>query len=272
MQTLVESFFGQAKATPERIFLVQPVMNSDEWIEISYGEAAQQVLAVASRLVSYQLQKGDRVAILSKNCAQWILADLAIMSMGGVTVPIFASLSPEAVCKILEHSEAKGIFIGRTDLHLDCEKLQWGTRPSIFLPQISGGCRIGWDEACKTAILQDLPLKRSLDDLASIFYTSGTTGQMKGVMQPFKSFAWANETIKKDFLEIKDGERFFSYLPLAHVAERTLVETLPVYRGGTIYFNDSLKTFSRDILKANPTIFLPYPAFGPSFASSSLQK
>jgi len=219
------------------------------------------VRRMATHLKAQGWEPGSRVAILSKNCAWWLMSDLAIWMAGYVSAPLYPTLAADTVRQILTHSEARACFIGKLD--------GWeGMKPGVpaGLPCICyslspadaiKSCE-GWDAICaRTAPLQG-EVVRPADELATLIYTSGTTGKPKGVMHSFGNFAWALDAgIKRITMTAED--RMLSYLPLAHVVERVLVEHGWLRTGMRLYFADSLDTFAADMQRARPTIFFSVP-------------
>jgi len=201
------------------------------------------------------------VAILSKNCAWWMMSDLAIWMAGYVSVPPYPTLATATVGQILRHSEAKACFIGKLDgwegmkpgVPTDLPCISYALSPADVLQSCEG-----WDALCaRSQPTQGSPV-RDADELATLIYTSGTTGVPKGVMHSFGSFAWAMQTgLKRIPMTIDD--RMLSYLPLAHVVERVLVEHGWLHTGMRVYFAESLDTFAVDVQRARPTIFFSVP-------------
>src|SRR5688572_17887356 len=125
-ETPISAFFKWEKQTPQQIFLRQPI--SEEWKSWTYQQAGDEIRRIASALLSLNLPAESKIAILSKNCAHWIMADLAIMMAGHVSVPVYPTLSAAGVKQILEHSEAKMIFLGKLD---DYETQRSGIDPHL---------------------------------------------------------------------------------------------------------------------------------------------
>jgi long-chain acyl-CoA synthetase len=232
------------------------------WAEqYTWSRVSDEVRGIAAYLRSLEFPQGSHIALFSKNCAQWIMADLAIWLAGHVTVPIYPTLSPESIRQIMEHSASKAVFIGNLD---KWEDMQDGIPAGIARvcfpssPEAVKAQCLSWD----TVLAQFSPFTDSpspdLDALATIVYTSGTTGMPKGVMHSFRTMGTtgllAGELYKTD-----GTDRFLSFLPLAHVAERAGVEVCQLYQGFTIYFCHSLATFAEDLRRASPTLFFAVP-------------
>ena len=248
------------KTAPERIALTQP-MGGGKVQDCTWGQVADQVRRMATHLQAQGWEPGSKVAILSKNCAWWMLNDLAIWMAGYVSVPLYPTLAPDTVSQILTHSEAKACFIGKLDGWAHMKPGVPAGLPCFSYP-LSPADAIknyeGWDAICaRSAPLQGNPL-RGADELATLIYTSGTTGKPKGVMHSFGNFAWAlDKGLKR--IPMTADDRMLSYLPLAHVVERVLVEHGWLQTGMHVYFADTLDTFPADMQRAHPTIFFSVP-------------
>ena len=266
----LEKFYHWEAKSKDRVFLRQPFPGKG-YVDYSFGEAGRQVRAIAAALKAKNFPPGSHIAILSKNCAHWIMADLAIWMAGHVSIPLYPNLSEQSVREILTHSESKLAFLGKLD---DLGAYQRGIPkgvPVIAFPYHDVPNVDTWDGlVAKTMPMKENPT-RSMSELATIVYTSGTTGEPKGVMHPFSSFAIAGTEIQ-EVVALSQNDRFFSYLPLAHVAERLLIETCGLYCGGTIAFAESIDTFAKNLQTIEPTIFLSVPRLWQKFQSGILAK
>ena len=256
----LQRLYQWERTAPSRIALTQP-MGGGAVRDFTWSEVADQVRRMAAHLQSQGWAPGSRVAILSKNCAWWLMSDLAIWMAGHVSVPLYPTLAAGTVAHILRHSEAKACFIGKLD--------GWeGMRPGVpddlpcisfpvSPPDVIARCD-GWDAICARTDPMPGEVTRDRDELATLIYTSGTTGVPKGVMHSFGNFAWALETgIRRIPMDADD--RMLSYLPLAHVVERVLVEHGWLRTGMQVYFAETLETFAADLQRARPTIFFSVP-------------
>ena len=240
------------------VYLTQP-LGSGAVQDLTWHQAADQVRRMASWLQSHGWEPGSRVAILGKNSAHWILADLAIQMAGFVSVPIYPTFNAEALAYILEHSEAKACFVGKLD---DTSNVRKGVRdgfPLVVMPLAPTDVQgLNWSALLAAhPPLQGHPVMDG-NQVSTIIYTSGTTGKPKGVVHTFNTMAWGVSSATKR-IPMDANERYISYLPLAHVAERMLIEQASLRYGGRVFFAESLDTFVQDLQRARPTIFFSVP-------------
>ena len=254
---------------PDAVWLSQPV--NSQWHDFTWAQVDDQARRMATALHALGCAPGDRVALLAKNCAEWIIADLAIMLAGLVSVPLYPLQSAESIDYVLRHSQCKAIFLGKLD---EPAKLAPGIPAEVMriaMPYPTIEANHGW-HALLTA---HQPLRdghtQSPDELLSILYTSGTTGQPKGVMLSAKAFAIAGGRSVKE-LQITEQDQYFSYLPLSHAAERFLVEMNALYSGGRVAFVESLETFASDLRHVRPTVFFSVPRLWTRFQQGVLEK
>jgi long-chain acyl-CoA synthetase len=194
---------------------------------------------------------------------------------GLVTVPLYPSLRAATVRELLEHAGVAACFVGSMD---DREAMQQGIPVGILRvalpnasPEAQRVCDRRWDDVvAETPPLAESPHRRG-DDLATIIYTSGTTGQPKGVMHRFSLFPQMGESIRR-LADMSSEERFISYLPLAHIAERGTIEATCLYVGATLYFTAGQETFLADLQRARPTLFFSVPRLYLRFRQGVLEK
>jgi len=257
----LQRLYHWESTTPDRVALTQP-LGGGAVKDYTWREVLDQTRRMAAHLQSLGLPAGARVAILSKNTAQWLMSDWAIWLAGFVSVPLYPTLAAGTIRQILDHSEARLLFVGKLD--------GWkGMKPGIpdglacialpLAPDDALASYPKWDDIiAKTAPLKGNPL-RDADEMSTIMYTSGTTGAPKGVMHSFATFAWAVQSGLKRVTALDGNARMLSYLPLSHVAERALVEHGQLATGMHVYFAESLDTFTLDLQRARPTVFFSVP-------------
>ncbi|MDQ2779301.1 MAG: AMP-binding protein [Pseudomonadota bacterium] len=256
----LQRLYHWEKTAADRTVFVQP-LGEGKLSETTWRQAMDQARRMAAYLQSQGLQPGDKVAMLSKNTAHWLMADFAIWIAGCVSVPLYPTLAAGTIRQILQHSEAKLLFVGKLDGYAGMKPGILEGLPCVALPLAPADALASfphWDDiVTKTEPLTGNPV-RPAGELATIMYTSGTTGAPKGVMHSFGSFALAVQN-GLTRIEMNTDSRMLSYLPLSHVVERALVEHGLLASGMTVYFADSLETFAADLQRARPTVFFSVP-------------
>lgn len=256
---VLEDFFRHEREQPDRIYLVQPLAEGRKQ-ELSWVEVGDQARRFASWLLQQQLPPRSQIAILSKNCAHWIIADLAIWMAGHVCVPLQPTLSPRALEGIVEHAEARMVIVGKLD---DWQELRRGlptSLPWVGLPLAPEDPElIPWEQLQEESTPLQEPVPRDPGELATIMYSSGTAGIPKGCMLSFDSMYFAAKNYLRLFLTT-ETDRVLSWLPLSHIAERQFIEMQSLLSGMTVYFAHSRASFIRDIRRARPTLFLGTPS------------
>jgi long-chain acyl-CoA synthetase len=267
--TLIDKFCAFEASQPDQLFLSEPVNGT--YKNFTWAQAGQQVRKMAAALNAMGLGKDDKVAILSKNCAHWIMADLAISFAGCVSVPMYPNMTADSIQQILEHSEAKAVFFGKLD---GADQMRKGVPEHLMVigfPFYLEKNTQNWDDLiANQKPVEGNPVKDS-KALATIIYTSGTTGQPKGVMHNFHAIGFAVDRFLNHIPQIKK-ETFFSYLPLCHVAEKMLVKCGAIFTGSTIYFVENLDTFNANLVHTQPTVFLAVPRIWEKMQEGVLSK
>ncbi|WP_412985814.1 AMP-binding protein [Pontimicrobium sp. IMCC45349] len=262
----LEAFLYWEIEAPNNIFFKQPI--DGKIITFTFKEVGKEARKIASKLKSYGLPQGSHIALLSKNCAHWSIADLAIMMAGYVSIPIYPTLNAASINQILIHSESKAIIVGKLD---DYTSQKEGV---IDIPVISVGLYGNTDgELWEDIMFSQAPLKEmhipKSEELITIIYTSGTTGNPKGVMHTVGNFMESTNTLIKLF-KLPKHLRLFSYLPLAHVAER-LIANSGMVLGATTSFAESLDTFAKDLERTQPHVFFAVPRIWTKFQDKILE-
>lgn len=261
-------FLAQVEETPHQDYLHQPLdghMRVLTWLDVD-----TQAKAIAGALVEMGITKGERIGILSKNCAEWFIADIAIMMAGLVSVPIYHTANRETIDYIVGNSDCKAVFVGRLDSLSEAENGLSSNIPRIIFPYPSVEGNYQWGRVLEGKPLESI-YQANKEDTMSIVYTSGSTGKPKGVVLSYLNFAAAADAAT-DILPDVVEQRLMSYLPLAHITERSLIEMLSFYVGCKIYFVDRLDTFISDVTFADPTVFLSVPRLWNKFQSEILSK
>lgn len=259
----LDVFYEREARHPRQRFLVQPT-GGGQVETLTWADVGHQARCAAHWLRARELPQGSHIALISKNCAHWIIADLAIWMAGHVSVPLYPNLTAESVAQVLDHSEAALAFIGKLD---DWPNMSRGVKPDLPIISLplhpSGTFDFSWADLQRSSPIQDDP-KPDADQLATIIYTSGTTGLPKGVMHSFSNLGFAT-TRGTQLFGLNESDRLLSYLPLCHVAERMFVELASIYTGQTVFFAESLDTFLTDLQRARPTALFGVPRIWTKF-------
>lgn len=258
------------KELTSRVFLTQPLAGGSVQT-YTFGQAMDEARRMASYLRSLGFPAGSSIAILSKNCAQLVLSDIAIWLAGHVSVVIYPTLGADSVAYILQHCDAKALFIGKLESwESQAEAVPKGVACISYQPNVQAGVP-AWGEIIKSQPPLSGEIVRAPDDAAMIIYTSGSTGKPKGVVHNFKAMAVACAGFQQ-VLKLTPEDRFLSYLPLAHVFERAAVESASMWSGCQLFFADSLETFLADIKRARPTLFQSVPRLWLKFQQGVFEK
>ncbi|WP_372981037.1 AMP-binding protein [Marinobacter sediminum] len=252
------------------LYMTQPI-GEGKVVEYTWGRAVDEARRVAAYLKSLNLPEKSRIGLISKNCAQWVMTDWAIWMAGHISVPLYPTLNSDTVNYILNHAECDVLFVGKLD---DWDMMKPGVPESvrcISFPLSPPNDFESWDDIVAKYPPLEENTHRDPDELATIVYTSGSTGRPKGVMLSFRNMAFSAEG-GTQVLGVGSEERMLSYLPLAHVFERTFVELGSLYTGFQLYFAESLDTFVQDLQRAQPTLFLSVPRLWVKFQHGVLQK
>jgi len=252
-------------------YMSQPI-GSGKSRTYTWAQTATEARKVAAKLQSFGYQKGTRIAILAKNTAEWVITDLAIMMAGYVSVPIFATAGTDTITYVLEHAECPLLFIGKLD-DTAAVKSVIAAKPtliSVNFPYEKLPGEHAWESFIDIEPMEGNPIP-DMNEIMTIIYTSGSTGQPKGVVHTFQTACWAAQN-SLNALSVDESDRIMSYLPLAHITERVLVEFASFYSGMTLAFVESLETFTRDVNNCQPTLFISVPRLWTKFQMGILAK
>ncbi|KLV04146.1 AMP-dependent synthetase [Photobacterium aquae] len=261
-----------AKERSNEVYLRQII--NRQFVDFTYAEVADKALRLVSALRAQGFQPGDRIALMSKNCAEWFITDLALMLGSYISVPIFPTAGPETVEHCLTHSESKALLIGKLDDSKAINTVLAGM-PDLFTVNFdypsAPKCQYGFNEfIAKYKPSEERP-NHQPNDIMSIVYTSGTSGLPKGAMLSYGAFSWSVQRLV-DHIGMQDGERLFSYLPLAHITERVYIFGSSVIAGMQVAFPESLDTFIDDVKMHRPTLFISVPRLWTLFQQRILEK
>ncbi|MBW1905191.1 MAG: AMP-binding protein [Deltaproteobacteria bacterium] len=236
LRLALDDVYSWEERAPSQLWMTQPIGNG-EVETYTWAEAMDQVRRMAAHLKSLDLEPGSHIGLISKNCAHFIFADLAIW---------------------MDHSESKLLFVGKLDGWDEVQKgIPSGMR-CISLPLAPDNDYESWNSITSRTEPMQGKVSRKPEEAAIIVYTSGSTGRPKGVVHSFGAISASVDGAEEVF-HATDRDRMLSYLPLAHVFERYFVETQGFRSGMQLFFAESLDTFVADLNRAQPTIFLSVP-------------
>ena len=270
-------FYKWEKELKDKPFLRQPF--GDKWEVYTWGEVGQMARKLASGLKSLGLKERAHIGLISKNCREWIIADLAIMIAGYVSVPFFPSLKGKELAYVMDFGDVDALFVGKIETWDEIKNDLPKEMPLISFPTYKGFSNITKGHQWFDFINKFEPLMEpnvpKLSDLWTIIFTSGTTGNPKGVMLSYlandmtKVITEDSNPLKINFSGDND---FISFLPLNHIAERVVVEHTCFRFGGTISFVESLETFSKNLQDVQPHVFFAAPRVWTKFQLGILSK
>ena len=259
---LLDYIYEHEAKRGQEVYLTQPLGNH-QVVDYTWAQTVDQARRMATHLKGLGFEPGARIGILSKNCAHFFMAEMAIWMAGYTTVAIFPTEGPDTVNYVLTHSEASLLFVGKLDTWDKQEKGVPAGMPRIAFPLAPKTSYDTWDAI--TGRTKPMPGKpaRAGKDLAMLIYTSGSTGQPKGVMHSFERISAVGEGITHRMMQtpgLAGANRVLSYLPLAHVFERAFIETFSMVVGTChVFFAETLDTFVADLNRARPTLFISVP-------------
>ena len=259
---MLDYVFDNESTHGDSVFLTQPI-GGGQVTDYTWKQVVDQARRMAAHIKAQKFEPGARIALLSKNSAHFVIAELAIWMSGCTTVAIFPTESAETVRYVLEHSGASMLFIGKLDVWESQKSGIPAGLPCVALPLSPKTSYETWDAIVKRTQPLSGKVKRNPTDLAILLYTSGSTGTPKGVMHSFERVTRIAEGMLGELQKYIGKEtdiRVLSYLPLAHVFERAWVECTTLLAGTAhVYFAESLDTFVADLNRARPNVFVSVP-------------
>ncbi len=255
-------FSNRASQHPEQVYLHQPT--NGQWRSYTWRQVDTMARTIAAALQANGYQSGDRIAILGKNSMEWLIADFAIAMAGMISVPIYATAGEETIRYVLEHSDAKMIFVGKLGEYDSLSSANPGL-PTVGFPYDEVVADMQWQQWLDDHQPLTTIASPELDDTYTIVYTSGSTGQPKGVVVTGRNLSAAATAAAPTLTE--PLTRWLSYLPMAHITERSLVTMLSQYANMEVFFNESLDTFVDDLAHVQPNAFITVPRLWAKFQS-----
>ncbi len=264
----LEVLYEKEKTHADTVYMTQPTPSGTR--TFTWSQTMQLARKVAARIETYRYPKGTKIAILAKNSAEWLIVDIAIMMAGHVSVPIFATAGKDTIQYVIEHAECPMLFIGKLDGTDAVKEAVTSDLVTVGFPYPEIEAKVSWDEFTDIEPLDTNPIP-DMNDIMTIIYTSGSTGQPKGVVHTYNTVCWAARN-SLSALNVSENDRVMSYLPLAHITERVLIELASYYSGMTLHFVESLDTFTRDVGDCQPTLFISVPRLWTKFQMGVLAK
>ena len=272
MNTLTKLFFENSLLYQNKTLF--GFKKDGEWSHISWNEASNLVQDLSVGLHEIGVRKNDKISIIAENSYKWCVVDLAIISLGAITVPGYTTSNEDEIFYLLSHSEASVVFLNSKLLstienilpkldkikHIVCIDEVKSTKLNKTINSFDNLIGKGSKSLSKSSFKEDTLHKVKEDDVVSIIYTSGTSSKPKGVMLTHKSIIsnilGANELVKE--LEVKD-HKFLSIIPLSHAYEHTAGFFLPILIGAEIFFNENRDQIVNDLLSVKPSLMTAVP-------------
>ena len=272
------NFYEWERKLKDKPFLRQPF--GDKWEEYTWGETGQMARKLATGLKTLGLPPKSHIGLMSKNCREWIIADLAIYMAGYVSVPFFPTLNSKELQSLLHFGDVSALFMGKVNAWDEIKKGIPDDMPLIAFPHYKDCSEISvghqWFDFINKFEPQQEDFYPDRSDVWTIIFTSGTTGTPKGVVLDYQTnenteclTTPEHNPLRVDF---NGKNSFFSYLPLNHIAERIVVEWTCFRYGGTISFTESIETFAQNLGSVQPTVFFGVPRIYTKFQMGILSK
>ena len=270
-------FYKWEKEKANDPFLRQPF--GDNWFEYTWAEVGLMARKIASSIDSYNLPEKSHIGLISKNCREWVIADLAIMMSGHISVPFFPTLKSYELENLIDFGEVKLLFAGKLE---NWEEQSKGVKniPVISFPNYKNHSAIpnsaNWNDLLEKFEPKTDNYHPKLKDIWTIVFTSGTTGDPKGVVIDYNTIYLTKDIIENKVNPLavnRDGNNtFLSYLPLNHIFERVVIESSCLRYGGTMSFVESLDSFGKNLSDVQPTTFAGVPRIYNKFREKVLEK
>ena len=266
--TLCGLFRARLAATPDQVAYRQFDEADNVWVSFTWAQVAAEVARWQAALAKEGLVPGDRVAVMLKNSVEWVIFDQAALGLGLVTVPLYLDDRPDNAAYILDHADARLLLVEGKFQHKKLAEIAGSAHslqrivslvaPESGLADWSARFAIAADWLADAAGTPVPERHLSADLLASLVYTSGTTGRPKGVMLTHENLLW-NAFYASQCADFGPHEVFLSFLPMSHTLERTGGYYLPMLLGAEVAYARSIAQLAQDLQLIRPTILVSVP-------------
>jgi long-chain acyl-CoA synthetase len=264
--TLAAVFLERIARSPDKTAYVQYDEKQNAWQETTWAQMGERVARWQAAFQKEDLKPGDRVAIRLRNSIEWVAFDLAALGLGLVTVPLYTNDRAENIGYILQDAGIRLLLMENGEQWQELQTIRnqlAGLNRIVTLQQVDpSGLQprlIHIDEWLpEQGLTEPQAIKVPSDTLATIVYTSGTTGRAKGVMLSHRNILWDIESGLK-IIDVYPNDSFLSFLPLSHTLERTVGYILPIVAGSSVAFARSIPQLGEDLQHLKPTILVSVP-------------
>ncbi len=266
-QTLAGLFRERVAASPDKPAYRQFDPAAETWKSFSWADVAREVMRWQAALTKEGLAPGDRVAVMLKNCVEWVIFDQAALGLGLVTVPLYPDDRPDNAAWTLDNAGVRLLLVEGRHQHRKVAEIVATSRSLTRVVSLLPPEKLAdWsplfvlaEDWLKSGEDTEVPSRRiSADMLASIVYTSGTTGRPKGVMLTHENLLW-NAWYSSRCVDLGADEVFLSFLPLSHALERTGGYYLPMIAGCEVAYARSASLLAQDLQLLRPTVLVSVP-------------
>ncbi len=261
--TLDRLFSERVRRSPDRVAYADYDFARKCWCDYSWAEVAEKVAQWQCAMLASELKKGDHVALRLRNCLQWVLFDQAAIALGLIVVPLYVADRADNVNYVLAHARVKLLLVDTLQNWLELDAAE-GSAPLLTKVVVQENCQSEDNRVVAMERWLSVPgsglvsVSNQPDELASIVYTSGTTGRPKGVMLSHANIV-SNAYAGLRSVALTPDDVLLSFLPLSHTLERTVGYYLPLMAGAKVTFNRSISKLSQDFTAVRPTGVITVP-------------
>jgi len=269
-KTLDGLFRARVQLSPNKTAYRRYLRDAKQWQDLSWSEMAEIVARWQQSIATLELQAGDKIAILLRNCPEWVAIEHAALGLGLVVVPLYVDDRPDNAAYILQNAEVKLLFIQDVSKWQQIKEAEpkcidlleaiivLDDNPSFITTDPDEGM-VHYTNSWLSKEPAELNERGGdTNDLATIVYTSGTTGKPKGVMLSHRNILFDAEAALHTF-EIKPGQLFLSFLPLSHMFERTVGYYIPMMCDGVVAYSRSIQGLADDMVNLKPNVLIAVP-------------